>query len=57
MPTSGGVNPSLTIAANALRVADYIEDQFEAIKSENEGMLHEQNQSLFPGLWEDCPVA
>jgi choline dehydrogenase-like flavoprotein len=31
MPTSGGVNPSLTIAANALRVADYIQDQFEAI--------------------------
>lgn len=25
MPTSSGVNPSLTIAANALRVADYIE--------------------------------
>ena len=24
MPTSGGVNPSLTIAANALRVADVI---------------------------------
>ena len=23
-PTSGGTNPSLTIAANALRVADYI---------------------------------
>jgi choline dehydrogenase-like flavoprotein len=24
MPRSGGVNPSLTIAANALRAADYI---------------------------------
>ena len=24
MPSPGGVNPSLTIAANALRVADYI---------------------------------
>ncbi|MHC4104595.1 MAG: GMC oxidoreductase, partial [Planctomycetota bacterium] len=57
MPTSGGVNPSLTIAANALRVADYIEDHFEAIKFENGSMLHEQNQSLFPGLWEDCTIA
>ncbi|CUH64778.1 6'''-hydroxyparomomycin C oxidase [Thalassovita gelatinovora] len=28
-PTSMGVNPSLTIAANALRVADQIADQFE----------------------------
>ncbi|MDX1781767.1 MAG: GMC family oxidoreductase [Thalassovita sp.] len=28
-PTSMGVNPSLTIAANALRVADRIADQFE----------------------------
>jgi len=28
-PTSMGVNPSLTIAANALRVADHIADQFE----------------------------
>jgi len=26
MPTSGGANPSLTIAANALRVADHISD-------------------------------
>jgi choline dehydrogenase-like flavoprotein len=25
MPTSGGINPSLTIAANALRVADAIQ--------------------------------
>ena len=24
MPSSGGVNPSLTIAANAFRVSDYI---------------------------------
>jgi choline dehydrogenase-like flavoprotein len=24
MPTSGGVNPSLTITANAFRVADHI---------------------------------
>ena len=28
MPTSAGVNPSLTIAANALRVADYIISNF-----------------------------
>ncbi len=28
MPSPGGVNPSLTIAANALRVADYIQDAF-----------------------------
>ena len=28
MPTSGGVNPSLTIAANALRVADVIHAEF-----------------------------
>ncbi|MBO9397916.1 GMC family oxidoreductase [Shimia sp. R9_2] len=30
MPTSMGVNPSLTIAANALRVGDVIADSFEA---------------------------
>ena len=29
MPTSGGVNPSLTIAANALRVADRIRSELE----------------------------
>ncbi|MCZ6635527.1 MAG: GMC family oxidoreductase [bacterium] len=28
MPTSGGVNPSLTIAANALRVGDYLVEKF-----------------------------
>ena len=28
MPTSGGVNPSLTIAANAIRVAEHIRDAF-----------------------------
>jgi len=30
-PTSGGVNPSLTIAANALRVGDYISKTFRNI--------------------------
>ena len=30
MPTSGGVNPSLTIAANALRVADRLAAQYSA---------------------------
>ena len=30
MPTSGGANPSLTIAANALRVADRIGERLEA---------------------------
>jgi len=29
MPTSGGTNPSLTVAANALRVADKINEQLE----------------------------
>jgi len=29
MPTSGGVNPSLTIAANSLRVADYLVSHFK----------------------------
>jgi len=29
MPTAGGVNPSLTIAANALRVADYLVANFD----------------------------
>jgi choline dehydrogenase-like flavoprotein len=29
MPTSGGTNPSLTIAANALRVADNIAKQLD----------------------------
>jgi choline dehydrogenase-like flavoprotein len=29
MPTSGGTNPSLTIAANALRVADVIADRLQ----------------------------
>lgn len=29
MPTSGGVNPSLTIAANSLRVADYLVAHFK----------------------------
>jgi len=28
MPTSSGVNPGLTIAANSLRVADYIKEKF-----------------------------
>ena len=28
MPTSGGVNPALTISANAVRVGEYIADQF-----------------------------
>ena len=31
MPTSTGVNPSLTIAANALRVADHIAEEFSAV--------------------------
>jgi choline dehydrogenase-like flavoprotein len=31
MPTSGGVNPSLTITANALRVAAHIRDDFAAL--------------------------
>ena len=31
MPTSGGVNPSLTITANALRVAAHIRDDFGAL--------------------------
>ncbi|HVR64590.1 MAG TPA: GMC family oxidoreductase [Polyangia bacterium] len=31
MPSSGGVNPSLTIAANALRVAGHVRDGFGAI--------------------------
>ncbi|MBX7149256.1 GMC family oxidoreductase [bacterium] len=30
MPTSGGVNPSLTITANALRVAKHIKDNFQS---------------------------
>ncbi len=58
MPTSGGVNPSLTIAANALRVADYIKDQFEVIdKIQNRRIFHEQNQSLFSGLWKNHALA
>ncbi len=37
MPTSGSVNPSLTIAANALRVADYLANNWElhAARSKN----------------------
>jgi len=31
MPTSGGVNPSLTIAANALRVAEHVTGNFAAL--------------------------
>lgn len=31
MPTSGGVNPSLTIAANALRVGEYLTGNFDRI--------------------------
>ena len=31
MPTSGGVNPSLTITANALRVAAQIRHDFAAL--------------------------
>jgi choline dehydrogenase-like flavoprotein len=31
MPTSGGVNPSLTITANAFRVAEHIRRDFGAI--------------------------
>jgi choline dehydrogenase-like flavoprotein len=31
MPTSGGVNPSLTIAANALRVGEYLTKNFDRI--------------------------
>jgi choline dehydrogenase-like flavoprotein len=30
MPTSLGINPSLMIAANALRVADHIADEMAA---------------------------
>ena len=33
MPTSGGTNPSLTIAANALRVADIVGQRLEATKT------------------------
>jgi len=33
MPTSGGVNPSLTITANALRVAAHVQANFGAIAS------------------------
>ena len=29
MPTAGGVNPSLTIAANALRVSDYVAENWQ----------------------------
>lgn len=36
MPTSMGVNPSLTIAANALRVADIIADRAEQAKHKTE---------------------
>jgi choline dehydrogenase-like flavoprotein len=32
MPTSGGTNPSLTIAANALRVADKVNEQLQTQK-------------------------
>lgn len=32
MPTSGGTNPSLTIAANALRVADKIHEKLNSLK-------------------------
>lgn len=31
MPTSGGVNPSLTIAANALRVGDYLVNSWQSL--------------------------
>ena len=31
MPTSGGVNPSLTITANALRVAEHVKSSFGAL--------------------------
>ncbi len=31
MPTAGGVNPSLTIAANALRVGQYVSDHWSQI--------------------------
>ncbi|MBI2501736.1 MAG: GMC family oxidoreductase [Candidatus Latescibacteria bacterium] len=31
MPSSGGVNPSLTIAANALRVGEYLTEHFDRI--------------------------
>jgi choline dehydrogenase-like flavoprotein len=37
MPTSCGVNPSLTIAANALRVADHIADTLDAGKGNLDG--------------------
>ena len=37
MPTSGGTNPSLTIAANALRVAEHISD---ALRSKNHSGLN-----------------
>jgi choline dehydrogenase-like flavoprotein len=35
MPTSMGVNPSLTIAANALRVADIIADRKMRTREDN----------------------
>ena len=41
MPTSGGVNPSLTIAANALRVADRLIDDLSS--RAQEGMAHEHS--------------
>ena len=34
MPSSGGVNPSLTIVANALRVSEYIASDFERIRGD-----------------------
>lgn len=37
MPTSCGVNPSLTIAANALRVADHIADTLHPSKGNSDG--------------------
>ncbi|MFQ5627789.1 MAG: GMC family oxidoreductase [bacterium] len=39
MPTAGGVNPSLTIAANALRVGDYIVENWQAFVGERREKL------------------
>jgi choline dehydrogenase-like flavoprotein len=35
MPTSGGTNPSLTIAANAMRVADKISSKLNSLSASN----------------------
>jgi len=39
MPTATGVNPSLTIAANALRVGDYIINEWEQLMKDREPFI------------------